>query len=105
MLRDQRIKQNYKELSHIDNSNHLTTKRLYVKFPENVNDDTIRRRSCISPIIARKSIQIEKALEQRTQSVGNIGKDIWKDNFVFIQIIFPINTRFWDLDKSNILFK
>ena len=70
------MKQHHKELSHIDNSNHLTTKRLYVKLPENVNDDTIRRRSCISPIIARKSIQIEKALEQRTQSVGNIGKDI-----------------------------
>ena len=76
MSRDQRIKQNYKELSHIDNSNHLTTKRLYVKLPENVNDDTIRRRSCISPIIARKSMEIERALEQRTQSVGNIGKTI-----------------------------
>ena len=76
MLRDQRMKQHHKELSYIDNCNHITTKRLYVKLPANLNDDTIRRRSCISPIIARKSIQIEKALEHRTQSVGNIGKDI-----------------------------
>ena len=74
MLRDQRMKQHHKELSYIDNCNHIATKRLYVKLPANVNDDTIRRRSCISPIIARKSIEIERALEQRTQSVGNIGK-------------------------------
>ena len=76
MLRDQKMKPHHKEVSYIDSCNHLTAKHLCQKLPAKVNDDTIRRRSCISPIIARKSIEIERALEQRTQSVGNIGKTI-----------------------------
>ena len=32
------------------------------------------RNSYISPLIARKSVQLEKALEQRSQSITNIGK-------------------------------